>query len=463
MLTALLAGFAFATQSPRIHCVSDISQEFTFYMDGRFYKQYIGENGSDERNWGTLWKLGMSNTNLLVLASGDTRVPYTQKTVSFVKNYVQNGGGLLVLGDANAVPEGKTLPLQAVADAFDVHFEREAAATPLTGKAITIQSKIDFYGGGTLRLDAPFETLVQDAAGKPVLARRKFGKGNVMIGIRGLFGNRPDATDPINASWISPLLLDVVKGKPVNPSQPIKGQWAELTKQVGPLTLEFHEGTAKYADAIAKEYTAIRPHLIEITGVEPSSGMITRMLMLPTGGGGFSSGERIAIGAWWGDYPNHRYPMVELISHEAGHSWVLPHPEPVWNEPIATYLGILVGRRMKMPEADETLKNAIERARKEDPNLDKIDINKPGAPNAVVWGKTYYIFEELERKYGPGVMAKYFRTKRKLVAPSHKGYSMDDCVAVWSAAVGHDLFSWFRSLGIDVDHSRTDLFQKGRN
>ena len=48
--------------------------------------------------------------------------------------------------------------------------------------------------------------------------------------------------------------------------------------------------------------------------------------------------------------------MIELIAHEAGHSWVLPHAEPLWNEPIATYLGIQVGKRLGMPEADDTLK-----------------------------------------------------------------------------------------------------------
>lgn len=34
---------------------------------------------------------------------------------------------------------------------------------------------------------------------------------------------------------------------------------------------------------------------------------------------------------------------------------------------------------------------------------------------------------------------------------------MDDAVAVWSAAVGEDLFPWFRSLAFDVDAARTNL------
>ena len=34
---------------------------------------------------------------------------------------------------------------------------------------------------------------------------------------------------------------------------------------------------------------------------------------------------------------------------------------------------------------------------------------------------------------------------------------MDDCVAVWSVAVGEDLFPWFQSLAFDVSPERTDL------
>jgi hypothetical protein len=226
---------------------------------------------------------------------------------------------------------------------------------------------------------------------------------------------------------------------------------------VGPLTLEYHEGTKQFVEGIANEYKEIRPHLVAITGVEPAPGMITRLLMLPTGGGGFSSGERIAIGAWWGDYPEQRYPMVELIGHEAGHSWVLPHPEPIWNEPIATYLGIQVGKRMGMREAEETLRSAIAAARAKDPDFRKVDISKEGADNTVVWGKTYWIFEQMEDKYGPGALAKYFRTKRRIVPASRPTYTIDDCVAVWSRAVDADLFPWYRAHGIDVRAERSDL------
>ena len=100
--------------------------------------------------------------------------------------------------------------------------------------------------------------------------------------------------------------------------------------------------------------------------------------------------------------------------------------------------------------------------RKHDPDYTKVDPLAENAPRDLVWGKSYFVFEALERLHGPGALAKYFTTKRKLVAKERSGYSMDDCVAVWSRAVEKDLFPWFRSLAFRVDAGRTELDDVGR-
>lgn len=441
----------------RVHCVSDISQEFSFYMDGRFFRQYLEGHGEDARNWGSLSQLDLSNANLLALSGGDAHVPYAKESLAKVDAFLHEGGAvLMLLQSADAPGNEVTKPHACVA--AEASAQGPARATPqLVRFAGSSDIDVEFRGGPTLTLQAPWQPLVVDAKEQPLLALRSVGNGFLLVGSRGLFGSNPDASDPINAAWITPLLLHATKKKTVDAQKPHHSTWAEDTMQLGPLLLEFHDGTAPYAKAIADEYTAIRPHLVEITGVEPSEGMIKRLLALPTGGGGFSSGERIAIGAWWGDYPKNRYPMVELIGHEAGHSWVLPCAEPLWNEPIATYLGIQVGRRMGMKEADETLKRQIAQARRHDPKFDKVDPLSPDAHRDLVWGKSYFVFEELERLHGPGALAKYFRTKRALLKPDRPRYTFDDLVAVWSRAVGQDLFPWFRSLAFQVREERTGI------
>ncbi len=432
--------------APYIHSVSDISQHFSFYMDGRFFTQYIKGNGADVRNWGTLSKLDLTNTNLLLLDGGERRIPYSEKSITHIAEFVDSGGTVLIMAD-HATNGPAVLPL---IEYFDGALSDNKAQAPFTAAPSLATQDIEYYGGKTLAVSNTWTHLIKDKKGRPLLARRQFGKGNVLLGSRGLFGHKPDHSDPINAQWVRPLLLDLVASKVIDKSQGQHSQWAELTEQLGPLKLEFNEGTKPFAEAIANEYIMVRPHLVEITGVEPAPGMIKNLLILPTGGGGFSSGQRIAIGAFWGNYPEKRYPMVELISHEAGHSWVLPYAEPLWNEPIATYLGIKVGQRLGMPDADATLARAIAKARNLDPELNKIDPLAADAPRDLIWGKSYYVFEQLEQKYGPGALAKYFKTKRAVLEDGRDGYSMNDCVAVWSKAVGEDLVPWFQSLGFSV-------------
>ena len=451
VLLPIVLALAGSLDEPRVHSISDISQEFTFYMDGRFHTQYLKGVGRDERNWGSLHRLDLTNANLLVLSEGDPHVPYSKASIEHVLAFAKGGGTVLLMADGgDPMPPGAEL-----AQRFGAKLSTTKAVKPLA--AVGAEWKVEYRGGRVLELGPEWSVLLRDAQKQPVLAKRALDEGTILLGSRGLFGHQPDAKDPINAEWVTPLLVELASKKPIDPGKPFEGAFAEHARAVGPLTLEFTDGTQRFADSIANEYALVRPHLVALTGVEPSPGMIQKLLILPTGGGGFSSGERIAIAAWWGGYPEQRYPMVELISHEAGHSWVLPHAEPLWNEPIATYLGIRVGMRLEMKEAKETLERQLAAGREHDPDFTRVDPLAEDAPRDLVWGKSYFVFEELEREHGPGALAKYFTTKRAIVAKERKGYSMDDCVAVWSRAVGRDLFPWFRSLAFPVDTARTDL------
>lgn len=442
-----------SSMSPVVHSVTDVSQRFTFYMDGRFYRQYLKPEARDVRNWGSLSELDLSNVNLLILTAGDPRIPYASSAIEKVNAFMKSGGTVLVMADGLS----GEVPISKLLDGHGMKLSGQRAKAPLKGMAELSGHRIVYRGGSPLEPDESWGSLVVDEIGRPVLAERAVGDGTLVVGSRGLFGHKPDASDPINDEWVGPMLVSRAIEKTIDPNRPHRRTWAEDSRMAGPLKLEYHDGTERFADGILEVYEEVRPHLLAITGVEPSPGMIKRLLILPTGGGGFSSGVCIAIGAWWGGFPEKRYPMVELVSHEAGHSWVLPHAEPLWNEPIATWFGIEVGRRMGMSEAQQRLERQIGKARKLDPDLTKLNPMDAEASRDLVWGKSYHVFEELERLHGPGAMAKYFRAKREHISPERAAYTMDDCVAVWSLAVEQDLFPWFRSLAFDVDRSRTEL------
>ena len=271
----------------------------------------------------------------------------------------------------------------------------------------------------------------------------------------GLLWIVPDAEDPINATWVRPLLHDLARGKTVDASRPpTDAGWAQFdnVRKIGSLELHHSNYLQPEADAIVAIYNRCLPVMEELLGVPPSAGMMSALLLLPTGGGGFSSGHKIGLGVWWGGFPDREYGMLELIGHEGTHSWVLPFAEPMWNEALATYVGAHVAVRLGLPEDGmRVINGAIERARKDDPEMTKWDIaHGDGVPNAVVWGKTMWIWEQM-RAEKPDILARYFRAKRRLADPDTRdAYTPNDCVAVLSHAMERDLFSWFRSLGLTV-------------
>lgn len=448
-------------QLNRVHCVTDISHEFSFYFDGRFGRNYVGSNGVEVRNWGTLHKYDFTNANLLVLQSSASPCAYTPDDIRAVRKFMYEGGGVLALGDHAKFRDEKQYRLNALAKQFGAEFVDIKAEKPLKGFAYLNDKKIESYTPKIIKLKEPseWEVLVGDGKGRVVLAWRKVGKGKLMLSSRALCGHRPDASDPINAEWWKPLLADLTANKVVDPEQKLKNQSPENEVQRNRLPIQYSDYMKPYADAIYEVYDRCFPQIEKVMGVPPSEGMLTKLILLPTGGGGFSSGSAIGLAAWWGDFPKKQYGMVELISHESTHSWVHPFAEPMWNEGIATYVGILVGKELGLKEdAEATLKRWIEGARRDDPDMTKYDLaNGKDVPHSVRMAKPMWIFEEL-RKEKPDVIAGYFRTKRKLAAPDKiKKYTADDSVAVLSIAMGRDLFVWFKSLGITVERSKAQI------
>ena len=460
-LTISFAATAPATQSDRIHCVTDISHEFSFYFDGRFGRNYVADNGIDVRNWGTLHKYDFSNVNLLILQSSASPCPYLPEDIEAVQKFLAEGGGVVILGDYSVFRKESNYRLNTLVKQFSAEFVNESAMKPLSGCSILEREGIDSYSPKIIKLDEPvdWEVLVEDAKDRTVMARRRVGKGYLVVVSRSLSGRKPDASDPINDGWWKPLLRQISANKPVDPKRRPSHQMPENKTERQRLPIQYSDYMKSHADAIYAVYDECFPVIREVMGVPPSEGMLTKLILLPTGGGGFSSGSSIGLAAWWGNFPEKKYGMVELISHESTHSWVHPFTEPMWNEGIATYVGILVGRRMGLAEdADSTLAGWIRRARRYDEDMAKYDLaNGKDVPHVVRMAKPMYIFEYLSREK-PDIVGLYFQTKRKLATPEKiKKYTADDSVAVLSIAMGRDLFPWFRSLGITVERTKVQI------
>lgn len=465
MLAACRVGLA--VDRPRVHAVSDLGHQFTFYADGRFHRQYL-PGQPVAMSWGSLFNYDFSNTNLLVLLGCDPHLEYVPQDVEVITKFLQQGGGVVLLGSTQDKSQN------ALAGEFGCSFAAPAEK-PLKAAGDLITGDI-LGAGDSLNLEKSKEwnVLVADARNRPVLASRIVGEGTLLVGARGLAGRNPNASDNINASWWQPLLVEVASGKTVDPSKPFRSRGIgelEYAEQLGSITLRYSDYLKPYARSMADIYMRCRPVIQKRMGVPLSEGMASEIGLLATGGGGFSSGRTLGLAVFWGGFPEREDGMIEFITHESVHSWVLPFPE-IWNEPIATYVGNLVMIDMGYEEeALRRIESTIRRASHIDPTMKIYDLRGKGPEDAreldrgeannIHWGKTYWIFEQF-RKENPQIVAQYFQAKRRLATPGKlKQYDEHTTVAILSIAMKRDLFPWFQEHGIAVDQSKSAISLEG--
>lgn len=466
-VVCLLAGnITGAEKKPvKIHAVTDIAHEFSFYGDHRFHNQYLPD-GVGVTNWCSLFNFDFSNANLLILLSCDDRISYLPKDVETIKAFLNSGGGVVILGGAGSKSQG------ALAKIFGVEFTEGAKMPMKPAKGHTCLENVEGNTAFWLKFEKAkkWDVIIQDAADKPVLATTKYGKGNLLVGARGLAGSNPNASDSINYKMWRPLLKQIASGKIIDETKPFHGRGIgdlEYKDKHETFVLSYNDYLQPFANAMVNISKRCQPVIEARMGVPLSKGMGSEISLLATGGGGFSSGSVIALAVWWGDFPDKEDSMIEFITHESVHSWVLPYPE-VWNEPIATYVGNLVMIDMgHEEEAMRRINGQIAAAQKHDPGMNRYDLDgnaidgsaklPGGSLRDIHWGKTYWVFEQLRKEY-PDIVARYFKAKRKLLSEQKiTKYDMNNTVAVMSAAVGKDLFPWFKQQGFNVDKSLAEV------
>lgn len=450
-------------ESSTIHSITDLGHEFSFYNDGRFATQYL-KGQRDARSWGTLYKTDLSNANLLNLLSCNPKLKYTAKDLAHIKKFLAEGGGVVIASNPGKHPQND------LCKEFGAEFAGKATPPVSFTSSDSASQTIDRAPGFYMTLEKPADwtVVIEDSEKRPVVAYKNIGKGKVLLIPRAFLGNRPDASDPVNAAWISPLLAQIASGKTITDKKPFRGTGLTNlgnSKKVGTIDYYYSDYLEPYFEAMVAIDKKCRPLIQKRMGVPLSDGMASGVGLLATGGGGFSSGPNVGLAVFWEGFPEKEAGMVEFLTHESVHSWVLPHPE-VWNEPIATYVGNLVMCDAGYKEEGERrIANTIKRAAKIDPSMTLYGVNgEPstadapeldgGQKNNIHWGKTYWILEEL-RKMDPQFLAKYFQAKRKLVPGKLNGrYNIHDTVLVASVALGKDMFPWFNEHGIKAEQNK---------
>lgn len=469
LLCAVMCGAAQSVQNDSsgepdvlIHAVSDLGHQFSFYADGRFHKQYLP--GQPRATcWGALYRYDFSNVNMLLLLGCESRLCYTSKDIETIRQFLKDGGVVVLFAQSGDNPMNQLATELGCTFKGPARKAYRSVAGLITGPIEGSAHWMEF------RSPQGWIPLIEDVDSRPVLAMKRIGQGTLLVAARGLAGSHPSAKDNINAKWWISLLEKIAQSKKVDANKPFRSLGLEKLEHVddfGSIKVRYSDYLQPYARAMGEIYQRIRPVMRQRLGVPLSDGMASEIGLLATGGGGFSSGRMLGLAVFWGNFPEREDSMIEFISHETTHSWVLPYAE-IWNEPIATYVGDLV--MMDMGHEAEALRriNAyIERAKRIDPTMKCYDIDgnslvkealTGNQKNDMHWGKTFWIFEEL-RKENPDFLADYFIAKRKLVpAGTIKKYDANATVSVVSAAMGRDMFGWFREHGFDVNKAKSEI------
>lgn len=457
---------AFLSQAKQINSIVDLAHGFSFYGDGRFSTQYT-PNQPWARNLASFKVLDLpnANANLLVLFEPDRQAPFTKEDRAIVKEFVKAGGLVVALADA------RNSGLAALLSDFGLTPAGAGKGKPQAEVAWGMAQSRGAPGIFRIAKGLEHSVYVKDEAGNPVVVAVKQGEGFLIAIPRNMVSQDPGSRDKdFNADWIRPMIeKHIVKEVPKG-SRPKGRDFAQqdFRESVNGVTFHYNAYLAPYYAAMKEIVQTTTPLIEKRMGVPLAGSNASEVALLATGGGGFSSGRLIALAVFWEDFPKKREGMVEFLTHESIHSWVLPFPE-VWNEPIATYVGDLVMMDAGYPEEGvRRIRDTIRRATRLDPGMAAYDLGgksavpgksdlKAGDANDMHWGKTFWIFEEL-RKENPTILADYFQAKRRLADPAKiKRYGINETVAVMSHAMKRDMFGWFAERGIKANREASAI------
>ncbi len=462
----------------QLHVLNDVTHVYNFFLawNSQIGRAYLPKKGQfSTANHRTIRPIDFEPFNVFWMPFGNNRdLPYLPGDAEHVEKFVRRDGGGVFLYEAY---NGRNMDM-VHANAFLAHFGVRLTTDKITkpikatdhelAKGIEIKY---FRGGHVPRLDRPedWEVLFTDAAGKPLVAVRPLGKGRLVASGINLL-NKPRKTpdgkraEAANLEIIQRLLEWASANKRVPPAQKMPFKLPPEKKLALETITVWHSAYMQpYAEKIGKIYEALRPHMEAWMGVPLAVGKARLDAhLLATGGGGWSVGHTIGLGAFWGGFPEKASGMIGLIGHELNHSWVLPHSERLGNEGIAIYAGFKMGILMGHKEAQARLAKKVEQIRAHkhfkdfdplQPLTDEVRKKCGGVCN----GKYMVILWDLEAKYGQDIVAKYFRLKRKFVPAKGYRFTCHDSAWLYSKAAGEDVFAYLQSIGVGVEPKRVTL------
>jgi len=435
----------------------DQSHDYTFLWDWKMGSSYLAQAGIKySRNMATLDSTAnpdLFKYDALMIPQVWSNAAFLPEEIAHIKKFVQDGGGLLLVGVANGKPDTTDFPMHCLAREFGVSFQTGGSVLnnfivyehEITTGVSAYQTEATSLG--SIVVPGDWDTLLTDTREKLIGAAGSYGNGRVVVFADHNLINFSVTHNTLLVENIGRWLSANIAGRDSTFTLPER-IYPEFTLTQDLITYQYAKNMEDRVLFLYDNYDTVTMYLKQQMSVNCIYDL--NILALATGGGGYSSGSEIGIGLL-----TSNPAALAVYAHELTHSWQNPGGEVPW---MGEGWAILSAERVCRKYGGEYLAWAQDEYqswqstfRQYDPLGKNIDLTEYGTermsvPNGVYTGKFIWIIEDLESKYGADLMNRYFLLRRKYYDPSaHGAITTQKIIYFLSWAAGQELYTYFKS------------------
>ena len=452
LLLAFSGAFADAAARDRLRVLVDLSHHFTFEVHNGLHGYLEGQEVTS--SLAALTAEMLPPYDVVVASDSGTPAWYSPQEIALLADFVQQGGGLFIYAGAGTAESA----VASLCGAFALELTDMLAREPYYGLTPALLEEGGFVavsGGKARVIRGPGTPILWDADRRPIGIARRFGRGRVIfVNMGRLLDNPADkriVKKPYRNVEFVNACFDWLGGRRIGD----RGRELLPTRValVPPESLVSLPGfEVRYSQNMPLEkrrfLVEALPRIYELVcrefGYQPEVKREVWALM--TGGGGFTGGRVVAVGA-----TGTEVATASFMIHELANSLCVETPvwlgDGAWSGLVQIRVkNKLGGEFARSVEGKE--EQLIAHLRDYEEKHGVYDISS-GEDLSAGRGKLLLIIRELESRYGEGIMPRYFAAARHWKdRPELRDVPpVDRIVFYFSMAAGDELAPYFGRLG----------------
>ena len=407
--------------------------------------------------------------NVVITFQTDPRAQeYLPDEIAALKDFVNAGGGLVLLGSLPSRRQDiEQWPLNKLAGEFGAGFS--AATDTVDGVSMPV-----------LELSPDWQSHLNGAKDNPVIARRRFGRGRVLIVGSVKYIEPPRDRSPAASarrkeiiSALAEMIGWVAAGKP-----PVGGStrlpreasgggpiYPELTRRIGNVIVYYAKNQKKeLLDCISEDMPLVKS---KIEGWLPSAAPDEPMHLILSAGAGGGWAVNAYLPKEVGIISLNKAGVLSIFAHELAHTMGGPPNEKGelagswrYGNQSEAHAGWFQGKAAALPTG-ERVSHQPNKLFDFDKKGDTLDLAASSDENRDKWGKgkdwtkIWWVWQKLDDRYGPTWYPRWrwVQHTRWRDEPGRQ-LTMGETVEDMSIAVGEDLFPFFGKIGTTLSKER---------